>query len=76
MMNYYVMTLFPEMVYSGLNTSIIGRAMEKNLLSLECVDIRKYTKYIHWYVDDARYVGGAGIVMQAQSIYDCYMDLC
>lgn len=76
MMNYYVMTLFPEMVYSGLNTSIIGRAMEKNLLSLECVDIRKYTKEKHGHVDDAPYGGGAGMVMQAQPIYDCYMDLC
>ena len=69
-MNYYVMTLFPEMVYSGLNTSIIGRAMEKNLLSLECVDIRKYTKEKHGHVDDAPYGGGAGMVMQAQPIYD------
>lgn len=75
-MNYYVMTLFPDMVSQGLNTSIIGRAMEKNLLSVECVDIRAYTKEKHGHVDDAPYGGGAGMVMQAQPIYDCYLDIC
>lgn len=75
-MNYYVMTLFPDMIENGLNTSIIGRAMGKGLLSLECLDIRNYTKEKHGHVDDYPYGGGAGMVMQAQPVYDCYQDVC
>lgn len=75
-MNYYVMTLFPEMVQQGLNTSIIGRAIEKGFLSLECVDIRAFTKEKHKHVDDYPYGGGAGMVIQAQPVYDCYLDIC
>ena len=74
-MNFYVMTLFPDMVMSGLNTSIIGKAMEKELLSIEAVDIRDYTTDKHRHVDDYPYGGGAGMVMQAQPVYDCYMDI-
>ena len=43
-MNYHILTLFPEMVLDGLNTSIIGRAAGKGLLSIEAVNIRDYTK--------------------------------
>ena len=75
-MKYYVMTLFPEMVRQGLNTSIIGRAINRGLLSLECMDIRTYTTEKHGHVDDYPYGGGAGMVMQAQPVYDCYQDIC
>ena len=51
-MNYHILTLFPEMVLDGLNTSIIGRAAEKGLLSIEAVNIRDYTKEKHGHVDD------------------------
>lgn len=74
-MNFHVMTLFPEMIEQGLNTSITGRAINSNIISLNCVDIRKYTKDRHGHVDDYPYGGGAGMVMQAQPIYDCYMDI-
>lgn len=74
-MNYYIMTLFPEMVMSGLNTSIIGKAMEKELLFIKAVDIRDYTADKHRHVDDYPYGGGAGMVMQAQPVYDCYKDI-
>ncbi len=76
MMNYHVMTLFPDMIRQGMNTSIIGRAMEKGLLSLDCIDIRAFTKEKHGHVDDAPYGGGAGMVMQAQPVYDCYLHIC
>lgn len=71
-MNYYVMTLFPDMIMSGLDTSIIGRAKEKGLLSLNAIDIRDFTTDKHRHVDDYPYGGGAGMVMQAQPVYDCY----
>lgn len=74
-MNYHVLTLFPEMIESGLNTSIIGRAAEKGLLSIEAIDIRKYTDNKHGKVDDYPYGGGAGMVMQAQPVYDAYQAL-
>lgn len=71
-MNYYILTLFPDMVMEGLNTSIIGRAKEKGLLSIEAVNIRDFTENKHNRVDDYPYGGGAGMVMQAQPVYDAY----
>ena len=74
-MKFYIMTLFPDMVMNGLNTSIIGKAMEKELLSIDAVDIRDYTLDKHRHVDDYPYGGGAGMVMQAQPVYDCFKDI-
>ncbi|MDD3340419.1 MAG: tRNA (guanosine(37)-N1)-methyltransferase TrmD [Lachnospiraceae bacterium] len=74
-MNYHVLTLFPEMVEQGCNTSIIGRAVEKGLISLEAVNIRDYTENKHNKVDDYPYGGGAGMVMQAQPVYDAYQSI-
>ncbi len=75
-MNYYVLTLFPDMVRDGLNTSIIGRAAEKGLLSVEAINIRDYTREKHGHVDDAPYGGGAGMVMQAAPVCEAYEALC
>ena len=69
------MTLFPEMVMQGLNTSIIGRAAEKELLSIEAVNIRDYTLDKHKKVDDYPYGGGAGMLMQAQPVYDTWKSI-
>lgn len=71
-MNFHILTLFPEMITQGLNTSIIGRAIEKGLIHLEAVNIRDYTESKHKKVDDYPYGGGAGMLMQAQPVYDCY----
>ena len=54
-MNYHVLTLFPEMILQGLNTSIIGRAIEKGILSLEAVNIRDYAGNRYGKVDDYPY---------------------
>ena len=64
------------MVMDGLNTSIIGRAVEKGLLSIEAINIRDYSKDKHNHVDDAPYGGGAGMVMQPGPVCDSYEDLC
>ena len=74
-MNYHILTLFPEMVMDGLNTSIIGRAVEKGLISIEAINIRDYSKDKHNHVDDAPYGGGAGMVMQPGPVCDSYEDL-
>lgn len=71
-MHFHIMTLFPEMVLDGLHTSIIGRAEEKGLISIEAVNIRDYTLDKHKKVDDYTYGGGAGMLMQAQPVYDCW----
>ncbi len=71
-MNFHIMTLFPEMVMQGLGTSIIGRAMEKGLISIEAVNIRDYAYNKHNKVDDYIYGGGAGMLMQAEPVYLCY----
>lgn len=70
-MNFYVMTLFPEMITSGLNTSIIGRAVEKGILSLTAVDIRDFSEDKHRHVDDYPYGGGAGMVMAPGPVVRC-----
>lgn len=68
-MNFYIMTLFPDMVMQGLTTSITGRAMQKKLIQIEAVNLRDYTTEKHGQVDDYPYGGGAGMVMQAEPIY-------
>ena len=74
-MQFYIMTLFPEMVMGGLKTSIIGRAIKNELLSIEAINIRDYAFNKHNSVDDYPYGGGAGMLMQAEPIYQCYKAL-
>lgn len=71
-MNFHILTLFPEMVMNGLNTSIIGRAVNAGLLSIEAVNIRDYAFNKHQSVDDYPYGGGAGMLMQAEPVYLAY----
>lgn len=74
-MNFHVLTLFPEMIMNGLETSILGRAAAKGIVSFEAVNIRDYTLERHGKVDDYPYGGGAGMVMQAEPIYRAYAAL-
>ena len=71
-MRFHILTLFKDMVTDGLATSILGRAIEKNLIETNVVDIRDYTLNKHKKVDDYPYGGGAGMLMQAQPVYDAY----
>lgn len=74
-MNFHVLTLFPDMILSGLETSITGRAISAGTISLEAVNIRDYTVNKHKKVDDYPYGGGAGMLMQAQPVYDAWEDV-
>ena len=74
-MNYHVLTLFPEMIENGLNTSITGRAITKGLLSLEAINIRDFAFNKHQKVDDYPYGGGAGMLMQAEPVYLSYESI-
>lgn len=74
-MQFHVMTLFPEMINDGLTHSIIKRAMDKNIVTINAVNIRDYTENKHKKVDDYVYGGGAGMIMACQPIYSCYKSL-
>lgn len=71
-MNFHVLTLFPEMITQGLNTSITGRAIEKGLISVNAVNIRDFSEDKHKRVDDYPYGGGAGMVMNAEPVFKSY----
>lgn len=72
-MNFHVLTLFPDMIAQGLHTSVMGRALDAGVITLETVNIRDYTVNKHKKVDDYPYGGGAGMLMQAQPVYDAYL---
>ncbi|MCR5303889.1 MAG: tRNA (guanosine(37)-N1)-methyltransferase TrmD [Lachnospiraceae bacterium] len=69
------MTLFPQMVSDAFLTSITGRAVRKGIVDFSVYDIRDYTKDKNNRVDDYPFGGGAGLVMQAQPVYDCFRDV-
>ena len=75
MNRFHILTLFPKMVMDGLNTSIIGRAIDAGLLEINAVNIRDYSTNKHMKVDDYPYGGGAGLVMQPEPVYRAYKDL-
>jgi tRNA (guanine37-N1)-methyltransferase len=74
-MKFDILTLFPEIIYSVLNESIIGRAQQSGLIKINAVNIRDFTKDKHKKVDDYPYGGGSGMVMSIQPIYDAYLSL-
>lgn len=75
-MDFYVLTLFPEMIEQGMNTSVTGRALEKGLLRLFAINIRDFSDNKHLQVDDYPYGGGAGMVMQPLPVYYAYKEAC
>ena len=72
-MKFYILTLFPEMMKQVLSESILGRAQENHLIEIQYINIRDFSNDKHHSVDDYPYGGGAGMVMQAQPIYDAYL---
>ena len=74
-MHFHVLTLFPDMIMQGLSESIIGRATQNGYIDIEAVNIRDYTLNKHKRVDDYTYGGGAGMLMQAQPVYDAYRSV-
>ena len=75
MINFHVLTLFPEMIMQGINTSITGRAMEKGYININAVNIRDFSNDKHNHVDDYPYGGGAGMIMQPEPIYKAYKSI-
>jgi len=67
-----IMTLFPDALRNMLDSSIIGRALDRGYAAVECHDIRDYTLNRQKQVDDYPYGGGEGVVMQADPLYNCW----
>jgi len=75
MMKFDILTIFPEIFDAILGSSIIGRAQEKGLVSVDAHNIRDFSKDKHKKTDDYPYGGGNGLVMLAQPIYDAYRSI-
>ncbi len=63
-----ILTLFPPMVHGYANQSVLGKALEKGLLSLAVTDVRDFAAGRHRVTDDAPYGGGAGMVMKVEPL--------
>jgi tRNA (guanine37-N1)-methyltransferase len=65
-MNFQILTLFPQMIESGLTEGVVGQAFKKNRLSYELINPRDFAEDVHRSVDDRPYGGGDGMVMLPQ----------
>lgn len=74
-MQFHVVTLFPEQIDTGLNSSIIKKARENEHIGLHLINIRDFANNKHKRVDDYPFGGGAGMVMQAEPVYEAYKSL-
>ena len=73
-MRFDILTLFPEM-FKTLNQSVIGKAIEKELININIINIRDFSKDKHKKVDDTPYGGGAGMVIKPDVVYDAYKSV-
>ena len=73
-MQFDVLTLFPEM-YEPIKQSILGRAQEKNIININIINMRDFSKDKHKKVDDTPYGGGAGMVIRPDIVYDAYQSI-
>ena len=74
-MNFFVLTLFPDMIKDTLSHSITGRAMKEGKINVEPINIRDFSNDKHNHVDDYPYGGGAGMVIRPQPVYDAYKSI-
>ena len=75
-MRFDVLTLFPDMLETVFNESIIGRARRSEAVEIECHQLRDFAFDKHRRVDDAPYGGGMGMLMMAEPIALCFEDIC
>ena len=73
-MKFDILTLFPEM-FEAVKQSVIGKAIEKQLIQINLINIRNFSKDKHKKVDDTPYGGGAGMVMMPSVVYDAYNSI-
>lgn len=70
-----ILTLFPKMFNAFLTESIIKRAIEKKLVTINIIDFRKYSKLNNNQVDDTPYGGGGGMVLRCEPIFECLDEI-
>ena len=75
MIEFNVLTLFPDMFSSFKETSICKRAIDSGRINIELIDFRNYTEDKHRRVDDYPFGGGAGMLIGPQSVFDCFSDI-
>ena len=73
-MKFDVLTLFPDM-FKSLDESIIGKAKERELIEINLINIRDFSKDKHKKVDDTPYGGGAGMVIRPDVVYEAYKSI-
>ncbi len=73
-MQFTILTLFPEM-FEPIKHSIIERASKNNLININLINIRDFSKDKHKHVDDTPYGGGAGMVIKPDVVYDAYNSI-
>lgn len=74
-MEFNVLTLFPKMIEDSLNHSILKRAMDKNIININAIDIRDFSKNKRKQADDYTYGDGAGMLIKPEPVYDAYMSI-
>lgn len=74
-MQFDILTLFPDLVHTYASESILGRAQQKNLVSIKAHNFRAFTLDKQNHVDDHPYGGGPGMVLQVEPIYRCLLDM-
>ncbi len=75
-MKFTIMTLFPDQVKNFLSESIIGRASDKGIIDIECLNIRDFADNEYSKVDDTLYGGGTGMLMECEPVWRCYQKAC
>jgi len=74
-MKFHIITIFPEVFYPYLETSIIGRAKKRGLVDFDMVNLRDFTNDKHRSVDDVPFGGGAGMILKVEPIYKAVNQL-
>lgn len=74
-MNFHILTLFPGMIVEGLNTSITGRAIKNDKISINAINIRDFADNDYGQIDDYPYGGGAGMVIMPNPVFDAYKSV-
>ena len=67
-MKFQVISLMPEMILSGLKEGVVAQSIERKLVSIECLNPRKFTSDVHQSIDDRPYGGGDGMIMMAEPL--------
>lgn len=75
MINFYVLSLFPELFETFFNTSIVKKGFERNAFNYTLKNFREFAVNNYGQVDDAPYGGGAGMLLRPEPIFDAYKSL-